>query len=691
MNARPLPIATALVIALVTIVTLVLGAFGGFIYWAESERRWDQLRQSLATNADRIAANLAVPIRALDDSQTTAIVRSATSDREIVAIEASTPRKRFAVGRDAQWLPVSVDALPTDADLLVAERNIDLDGTSIGRLKLFATSRFMEEELGAWRAAALGVGLLLDLALVLSLYGLLWTLVLRPVTAIERIAASVKHGGAETASHPNVWLVAELKDLRDSIKEMIGMLDSRYQALQASENRLRLATRAANIGVWDWDVTTNALVWDEEMCRQYGIRSEEFSGTYAAWANAVVPQDLEPAVDNIQAALRGEREFDSEFTIRRPDGSSRVIKGESMTIRDDAGRPLRMVGVNFDITEQRRAEQEIKTLNAELERRVRERTAQLEAAIDELARARDAAESATRAKSEFLANMSHEIRTPMNAVIGMTRLALRTRLSAKQQGYLTNAMAAAESLLGIINDILDFSKIEAGKLELESREFFLQDVLDKVTAVVGPKAREKGLEYLIDTAQGLPPSLVGDSLRLEQVLINLCTNAIKFTSAGEILVTLSAVEEAVADRAKIRFSVRDTGIGVSKDQMEGLFQPFNQLDTSTTRKYGGTGLGLAICKKLVTLMRGDIGVKSVPGEGSDFFFSAAFGIGTAVPKWASEAPFPVADRRVLVVDDSQSSRKILFDLLQSVGCRPVLVGSATDALAEIDRASAERP
>jgi len=553
MIARPVPVGTALVIALVAVVTLVVGTFGGLVYRAESERRSDQLRHALAMNAERLTADLAVPIRALDDSQVAAIMRNATSNRDIAAIEASTPRERYAVARDAQWRLIDVEAVPTDPDLLVAERAIDLDGASTGKLRVFATPRFMEQELRSWRISAIGLVLLLALTLVSSLYWLLWILMLKPVKAIEQIAASARHGGGEASSNRHVWLVGELKDLRDSIREMIEMLDNRYQALQASENRLRLATRAANIGVWDWDVTTNALVWDEEMCRQYGIRSDEFSGTYAAWANAVVPQDLEPAVDSIESALRGEREFASEFTIRRPDGSLRVIKGESMTVRDEAGRALRMVGVNFDITEHKRAEQEIQTLNAELELRVKERTAQLEAAIDELARARDVAESATRAKSEFLANMSHEIRTPMNAVLGMTRLALRTRLTAQQQEYLTNVMTAADSLLGLINDILDFSKIEAGKLELESQEFFLQDVLDRVTAVVGTKAKDKNLEYLIDTTRGLPVSLVGDSRRLEQVMLNLCTNAVKFTPAGEILITISALGEVVADRVRLQF------------------------------------------------------------------------------------------------------------------------------------------
>ena len=318
------------------------------------------------------------------------------------------------------------------------------------------------------------------------------------------------------------------------------------------------------------------------------------------------------------------------------------------------------------------------------------------------------ADEVSRFKSEFLANMSHEIRTPMNAIMGLSHLALQTELTFKQSDYLNKIQNASNSLLGIINDVLDFSKIEAGKLDMETVDFRLEDVLDNLNSLMAFKAKEKGLEFRFKIDPRTPSHLLGDPLRLGQILINLCNNAVKFTDQGEVMVALQVLEKN-ENRITLEFSVQDTGIGLSREQREKLFQPFTQADRGTTRQYGGTGLGLSISKRLVGMMGGDIRVESQPGRGSTFLFTAQFGLqpekslipvsmedfrleaveqpGTSVGiestvKMALEG---IRGARVLLVEDNVINQQVAQELLEQAGLSVSIAANGQEAVSAVEQ------
>jgi two-component system sensor histidine kinase/response regulator len=379
-----------------------------------------------------------------------------------------------------------------------------------------------------------------------------------------------------------------------------------------------------------------------------------------AWIEAVHPEDRAQALALFSRVFAGEQ-AEAEYRVVRPDGSVRSIKARVFPVPDANGRFCRHVGIAEDITEAKRAKEEILT-------------------------ARDAAVAANRAKSEFLANMSHEIRTPMNGILGMTEMVLDSELAPEQRDSLQLVKASADSLLHVINEILDFSKIEAGRLELDLRSFQLRGHLGETLRMMNTRADEKGLELISRIAPEVPDELLGDALRLRQVLVNLIGNAIKFTDCGEIVVSVEPAGQG-GDPADLHFSVRDTGVGIPEEKRDYIFEAFGQADGSASRRFGGTGLGLTISARLVEAMGGRIWVESQLGEGSVFHFTARFGLATTTASIGPEAP-RLAGLRVLVVDDNATHRGVLSEVLARWSIEPTALADGPAALSELNRAAA---
>jgi PAS domain S-box-containing protein len=445
------------------------------------------------------------------------------------------------------------------------------------------------------------------------------------------------------------------------------------QALRRATDRLTLATRAGGVGIWDYDPVSNKLTWDDQMFGLYGLDDEDFEGTHHAWLARLDPEDRSRGDEEMRLALAGQKDFDTEFRVVWPDGSIHDIRALALVQLDLSTGSLHVVGTSWDITAQKEAERELRDTNLAL-------AESMSRAIELAAEA----EGANHAKSDFLANMSHEIRTPMNGVIGMTDLLLDTDLDDDQRRFAETVRSSGESLLTIINDILDFSKIEAGKLSLEQLDFDLRDLLSDFGSLLGLKAQGTGLEFICAAAPNVPGHLSGDPGRLRQVLLNLAGNAVKFTQRGEVVVRAN-LEWETDTEVMLRFSVKDTGIGIAAEKQASLFQKFTQADASTTRRYGGTGLGLAISKQLAEMMGGEIGVISEEGVGSEFWFTSRFGKQAARDSNLTP-PAEIGGIRMLVLDDNATNREILVTQLAAWGVRSDEAADGPAALLALARA-----
>jgi PAS domain S-box-containing protein len=452
-----------------------------------------------------------------------------------------------------------------------------------------------------------------------------------------------------------------------SIRTDVTVAKEQEAALLSKTNQLQKAADVAELGIWTWDLIDESFTFNERMHDIYETPDylRKSGLLYDYWRARVHPDDIQFTQDKLHGAIAGQTTYDPVFRIIKKNGSVSHIQAGAYVERNTSGKATMMMGINRDITQQVQLEETLRN-------------------------AKQAADEANRAKSEFLANMSHEIRTPMNAVLGMLALLRKTELNSRQEDYAQKSENAAKSLLGLLNDILDVSKAEAGKIDLDPQPFFIDVLIKDISVILLATRSNKPIEIIFDIDANIPHHLVGDAMRLQQVLINLGSNAVKFTEAGEVVVTVKAAE--VSDKiTKLYFSVKDSGIGIAPENQARIFSGFTQAEASTTRRFGGTGLGVAISQKLVALMGGKLELKSALGEGSEFYFTITLPI---ADKSTDEVSSPLSRKalrlqgaRILLVEDNIYNQQIAIELLEAEGAILEIANNGQEAVDILRRRS----
>lgn len=561
---------------------------------------------------------------------------------------------------------------------------IFVDGAGEGGRRFFGILSTVVDEAGLYRAAGLeepGLGLEVALSGRNGLadgggpfFGDPAVLARQPVTAEVRVPlgtwqiAAVPVGGWQQP--PPLWGTRALFALGGLLiaapivgaaqfvtarQAKMALIREREAELSRLSWRLEFALAASEIGVWDVDLATDRLIWDERTKRLFGREGEEGPFSEADWIGVLHPDDRERAVAAANAAVHGGGRYAVDYRVQLPDGAVRHVRDVAKRYEGPDGS-RRLVGLVWDMT-------------ADVERQ------------EELNLRRLEAEAATMAKSRFLAAMSHEIRTPLSGVLGLLGLMLDDPLPTRQQERAKIALASAQSLLQILNDILDFSKLEAGQIRISEESVDLRRLLGEVVELMAPPAEEKGLSLGAEVDDSVPEWIVTDPMRLRQVLTNLLSNATKFTERGEVRVKVSYAPEGEA--GVLAVSVEDTGIGIAAAQIERIFQDFVQADDSLSRRAGGTGLGLAICRQLVGLMGGEVSVRSVPEMGSTFHFTIRTRPGARTEAGTAEAgggARRLPPMRVLLAEDHATNQYLISAYLNAAGHQVVVVQNGAEAL-----------
>ena len=685
---------------LITVCTSLVGlslAFLGFELYERASFR-SSMSEDLSALADTVGSNTSAALTFHDEKSAQDMLAALHSETHIVAAflydaSGSLFAEYRRQGASVSALPVAAeDGAQFLEDALVLQKTLFLGGEKTGFIVIVSDLEALRAKIREYTEISIAV-MLLSVLVTYFLSLRLLSLITRPILHLAKIAKRVTQEEDYTLrAIPQAE--DEIGTLIQSFNHMLQGIEERDAALKHANDDLELRVqarteelkvevnermraeealseergvlRALIDNVPDFmyvkDSQCRFLVANRSVARQMGAASpDELIGKTDF---DYYPQELATTfVEDEQRVMHsGQAEVNREETGMDSNGKVSQVLTTQVPLRDKSGKVTGLAGIGRDITHIKKAQEEMQ-------------------------KAREAAEAASRAKSEFLANMSHEIRTPLNGVLGMTDLALETELNAEQREYLETIKMSGDALLTVINDILDFSKIEVGKIDLEAADFSLRDCLETTLKTLALRADEKGLELLCDVAAEVPEFVRGDASRLRQVLTNLAGNAIKFTERGEVAVRVR-VESRAAKEAVLQFTVADTGIGVPEEKFETIFAPFSQADTSTTRKYGGTGLGLTISTRLVHMMGGRIWLESQVGRGSQFHFTTRMGVseGKEIKLGTIAPPEVLRDVRVLVVDDNQTNCRILEGMLLRWSMQPTTAYGGRAALAQLEEA-----
>ncbi|MBS1158488.1 MAG: response regulator [Proteobacteria bacterium] len=663
---------------------------------------WDQTRRQQALVMEQQTAHAVALAHSIATSVAVWVAaRDVSGQQEIVRGLARYPDLRHAMvldlrgqvlahsdsARRGQYLldlpekPV-LDVMQRTSTLIDVACPVMLGASQVGWVRIGLGQATLQAELSKIRRDGILYTVLATL-LSIALATLAGRYLTRRLNTIQNVANAVQAG--DTKLRAALRGTDEAAQLACRFNDMLDTLAQQQEELRESENRFRLGFENANIGMCLVDLEGRIFKVNRQMCEIFGYRKDELEGMHV---NDIAHPDFQQLsttfirkAESTASGAADHTEFEKEYIHKQ----GHLVWGRvsSSLVRNSDGQPMHFISHVVDITQRKQSESELESYRQHLEKMVEERTAALSVA-------KEAAEAASRAKSTFLANMSHELRTPMNAIMGMTELARRRASDAKQIDDLAKVSQASQHLLAIINDILDISKIEADRLHLEQIDFQLGSVLENLRSLSGQPSAEKGLPLQIELPAGLAKlPLRGDPMRLGQILLNLTSNAIKFTAAGRITVSIEVAEEH-PDHVLLRFAVRDTGIGIAAKDQERLFRPFEQADSSMTRQYGGTGLGLAICKRLAEMMGGRIGVDSQTGVGSTFWFTARLSKSAAGPTASPELAPSATEKRlqagyagslILLAEDEPINQEVSRELLQEVGLRVDLAEDGQQAVA----------